>query len=87
MGPWAEINDQEVFENALTLAKGEYQEALLHGTENLSGSTLKGKARTYGARYKASREALLQRMTEAGIPWTERKGERGKRILVIGAAQ
>jgi len=85
MASWTEIKSSEAFDKAMSMAKGDYQRALLHGVESLSGSTLKGKASRYGGRYAASRRALLGRMTAAGIPWSERRGEHGKRILVIGS--
>lgn len=74
----------EAFEQALALCKGTYQENLIRGIEALSGATLKGRAKNYWKHYKASRENLLARMTEAGIPWREERGPNGKRILVIG---
>lgn len=78
---------EEAFKQALALCKGKYQENLLRGTEALSGATLRGKAKNYWKHYKASRENLLARMTEAGIPWREERGRFGKRILVIGEDQ
>jgi hypothetical protein len=50
----------------------------------LSGATLKGKAKHFGGKYKRSRESILARMTQAGIPWDEITGPHNKRILVIG---
>ena len=51
--------------NAIEAApKGCYQAALIDGGEAWSGSTLTGKAREWGARYAASREALLDRMND-----------------------
>lgn len=84
MTNWTEINDEQAHARALELARGCYQRGLLEGYESLSGSTLRGAARSYGARYAESRAALLSRMTAAGIPWHERRGARNKRILVIG---
>jgi len=43
-------------------ARGSYQRDLLDGLESWSGSSLKGKAGQYGARYHASRQALLARI-------------------------
>lgn len=81
---WTKINDRDALNRALDLARGTYQRAILLGDESLSGSTLKGKANRYSGRYRASRNALLKRMTEAGIPWTEVRGTHNKRVLVIG---
>lgn len=75
---------EEAFKQALALCKGTYQENLVRGVEALSGATLKGRAKNYWKHYKASRENLLARMTEAGIPWREERGPNNKRILVIG---
>jgi len=83
---YSKILCEESFKRALALCRGAYQENLLIGIEALSGSTLRGKARQYGAHYKRSRENLLARMTQAGIPWHEERGPNGKRILVIGKA-
>lgn len=70
--------------SALKLTRGSYQAGLIRGWENLSGSTLKGAARKYGARYMRSRIALLSRLKSAGIPVSEEVAEHGARILVIG---
>jgi len=43
-------------------ARGSYQRDLLDGLESWSGSSLKGRAGQYGARYHASRTALLKRI-------------------------
>jgi hypothetical protein len=83
---WTEVHDDDALYRALEQARGSYQRALLLGRESLSGSTLRGRASEYGARYASSRRALLDRMTAAGIPWTERIAEHGARVLVIGAA-
>ncbi len=34
-----------------------------------------------------SRRALLDRLTEAGIPWCEATGAHGRRVVVVGAAR
>lgn len=81
---YSKILCEKAFERALALCKGRYQEDVIRGIESLSGATLRGKAKAYGAHYKRSRENLLKRMTEAGIPWREERGPHGKRILVIG---
>lgn len=84
---YSKILCYEAFEQALSLCKGTYQENLIRGIEALSGATLKGRAKQYWARYRASRESLLARMSAAGIPWREERGRFGKRILVIGKDQ
>jgi hypothetical protein len=54
-------------ERALSFARGSYQCALLRGYEAHSGSTLKGKAKDYGDRYRDSRDNLLGRVWANGI--------------------
>lgn len=81
---YSRILCNEAFEQALALCKGTYQENLIRGIEALSGATLQGRAKQYWARYRQSRENLLARMSEAGIPWREERGPNGKRILVLG---
>lgn len=84
MGEWAECVDVDAFAKAESLAKGDYQLSLLYGREALSGSTLKGKAKTWNGRYSESRRAFLRRLTEAGIPWSVAVRAHNKRVLVIG---
>ncbi len=82
---WVLVVDPKVQEEALTLAASSYQRALLLGEENLSGSTLKGKAKYYGATYARSRKDLLSRMSDAKVPWREAvTHDHGRRILVLG---
>ena len=82
---WTIIKDAEAHRKALELARGSYQRDLLNGYENLSGSSLRGKARQYAGRYQASARNLLARMTAAGIHWSESVGAHNARLLVIGA--
>ena len=84
MSTWTEIKSNDAAEKALKLAKGCYQRNLIRGIENLSGSTLKGKARSYGIHYARSRRNFLARVRANGVQVSERKGSRGARILVIG---
>jgi hypothetical protein len=77
-------NDDESVSRALSLCKGDYQRDLILGIESLSGATLQGKAKQFSGKYKKSRDAILNRMTNAGIPWREITGPRNRRILVIG---
>lgn len=80
---YSRIENQEALEEAMSLAKGEYQRGLIMGYEALSGATLKGKAKAYGARYRRSANALMARLKANGLAREER-GPHGKRILVIG---
>ena len=47
--------------------RGSYQADLITGDEAWSGSSLQGRARNWGARYAASRDALLDRI-RASLP-------------------
>ena len=81
---WAIVTSRKDYAKACALAKGSYQQGLLDGMENLSGSTLCGKAKQYGGRYAQSRRALLARLAKAGVQHGEVTGDHGRRILVIG---
>ena len=82
---YSEIRDAESYALALAACRGTYQRNVVEGVEALSGATLRGAARAWGGRYAASRRALLARLTAAGVPWCEARGDHGRRILVIGA--
>lgn len=85
MGHWTEINlSDDKWEIVWKQARGSYQRDLLKGNENLSGSTLRGKAKSYGGHYARSRNSLLARLDAAGITWSEKRGKNGRRILVLG---
>ncbi len=81
---FSEIKSQDVFDKALSLCRGTYQVGILHGHESLSGSTLRGRAKAYSGRYRASAANLLARCQAAGLPVTEARRKFGKRVVVIG---
>jgi hypothetical protein len=81
---YAIINDTAVLDQALSLCRGSYQRDILLGRESLSGSTLKGKAKTYGGKYKASAASILRKCQQAGLAVREESGLRGKRLVVVG---
>jgi hypothetical protein len=83
---WTIVTDEKAFKAALKLTKGIYQYGFICGYQNLSCSTLRGKASMYSGRYKQSQQNVLDRMTAAGIPWCEQRGSHNKRLLVIGAS-
>lgn len=58
----------------LAAARGTYQRDLLAGRETWSGSSLRGKARRYGAKYAQSRWSLVERIKASlvGSGWTVR---------------
>lgn len=80
---WIAFRSLSVQQAALAQAKGCYQRNLLEGWEAWSGSTLKGKASRYGARYAGSRTSLITRLRAAGIPVAfETRGQR--KVAVVG---
>ena len=86
MSNYSICNDDTVLTQALALCRGRYQRNILLGTEALSGSTLRGKAREYGGRYRASAASILVRCQQAGLAVREEIGSHGKRLVVIGGA-
>lgn len=70
-------------QQALKLAKGEYQRGLLLGYYNLSGAGLKGRAKEYGYHYRRSRQELFARMRSANIPFHVVRSKHGKLTLHI----
>lgn len=80
---WVKYSAEHWVSKSEALAGGAYQSDLLSGHEAWSGSTLKGKAKKYGGRYAASRESLLKRMKQAGIPYHFQTIERRK-VLMVG---
>lgn len=80
---WTQFSNTDLQDQALALAKGSYQQSLVYGHEAWSGSTLRGKAKQYAGSYSRSRDALLQRMSKAGIKHHFEVIERRK-ILVVG---
>jgi hypothetical protein len=54
-------------ERALSCVRGSYQHGLVRGHEAHSGSTLRGKAKDYGGKYRDSRDNLLCRLWAEGI--------------------
>lgn len=81
---WTICKNKDVYDRAWALCRGVYQRGIVSGTENLSGSSLRGKAKQYGGKYQTSRCNLLTRLRAAGIPISECKGPNNRRILVIG---
>jgi hypothetical protein len=78
------IKSEEVLTKAMALTRGCYQRNLLLGREALSGSTLRGAAKSYICRYRQSGLNLLARCQSNGLPITEIKGKHNKRIILIG---
>lgn len=64
-------------EQALKLARGSYQKALINGHETLGGSTLRGKAKTYSGRYNQSARNLISRLKSNNIDFKINLGSRG----------
>lgn len=76
--------DQESYDKAKSLTRGDYQEGLIAGDESWSGSTLRGAAKNWSSRYRASREGLLERLRANDVPHEFIRGPRGQGTLVIG---
>lgn len=83
-GPWVIVRNESQWYKAFDYARGSYQYDLLRGFENLSGSTLKGRASSYMRHYKMSQQNLLQRLQDNGIVVSEERGPKNQRYLVIG---
>jgi hypothetical protein len=81
---WTIVTDLSALNQALKQARGCYQEAVILGRENLSTSLLAGKAQRYSGHYRRSIDNLLDRLTDAGIEWSELRGPHGARLLCIG---
>lgn len=77
------VLDAAAQDAALAQARGCYQRALLIGDEPLSGAGLRGEARRWSGVYARSRAAVLARVGD----WTEARGPRGRRVLVLGASR
>jgi hypothetical protein len=54
--------DSDLEDEIFSTARGSYQKALLEGYENWSGSSLRGAASHWGARYAASRGSVMGRL-------------------------
>ncbi len=69
----------------LHLARGCYQRSLLLGQSRWSGADLRGKARSYSARYAGSRDAVVARILAAGytVSWTGGTSHTGPMQIVI----
>ncbi len=78
------MNEDTATKLALQLCRGSYQEDIITGHQRWSGSDLRGRASKWGARYKASRDAVMRRVTTAGIPWRIETRKRGLLVLVLG---
>lgn len=77
------MTESDYRQAALKLARGSYQRALIYGTESWSGSTLRGKAREYGARYAKSRRALIERLMDNDLAFLVKEAN-GKIELHFG---
>lgn len=85
MSKYLRIDDQAAHDRAMSLARGSFQRDLLEGRERLSLMSLRGKAAQYRARYHASANNLLDRLTAEGVAWHEERGPHSRRVLVIGS--
>lgn len=82
---WSKVSSKEIEAAALDCCRGSYQRDVVLGRENLSGSTLVGRAAAlYGGRYARSRRNLLKRLRQRGIAVGEVRGPHNRRILTLG---
>ena len=80
------ITTDETLNRALNVAAGNYQENVLRGIDDWSGSSLRGNAKDYASKYAESRRGLLDRLTKAGMLILEvRVGTRRRHDVVIAA--
>jgi len=78
------MNKEQATEAALRIARGTYQKDIVTGREAWSGASLRGAAKLYGSKYKASRLNLLSRIQSAGIPARICVGKNNKLTLELG---
>ena len=84
-GTWTVCTDDDAWDKALSLARGSYQRAIVRGQEACSGSTLRGRAKEYRGRYRASLDNFVKRLEKAGVEVGEvYVGAQRKRVLVLG---
>ena len=84
MSNYTVYSNNEYKERAVRLARGRYQAALLTNREAWSGATLRGTAKKYSGRYAISRNNLVKRLENAGIPVEFKRGMYNKKILFVG---
>ena len=81
---WSICTSSTAYDRALAQARGAYQRGLIVGRESLCGSTLGPRRVAWVEKYRASRDAVLQRLRDCGIDYQIIRHWSGKRILVIG---
>jgi hypothetical protein len=77
---WTTVSDDALLA-ALACCRGSYQRELILGAQAWSGSTLVGKAASYGSHYKESREHLIRRLRGGGLTVEFARVGRGRRIV------
>lgn len=78
------VLDQAAYERAEAIVKGDYQWRVVAGHGSLSGSGLRGKAKSHAGKYARSRASLLANLREADVPFFEITADHGRRVLVFG---
>ena len=74
--------DESLRDRALELANGSYQHGLLTGSKRWSGSDVPNQ---YSSSYSKSRNTLLKRLNDAGIPAKKIKVDGGRVVLLVGS--
>ena len=78
------LTPEQTLAAALKLARGSHQRAILTGRAMLSGSDLRGTAKSYIGKYRASANAIMARCAAAGLAVSEQIGGHNRRDVVIG---
>lgn len=68
---------------AFGCARGSYQRDLLNGFQAWSGSTLTGRAASYGGKYRTSREELLARLAAHPELAVEERLARRRTVAIV----
>ncbi len=71
------MTTQTARDQALHLARGDYQVGLVLGHEMIGAAGLQGKAKRFSGSYRRSANTLLARLTAAGIDHHVHYGPRG----------
>lgn len=83
MGKFSQFDNHKTYWDATQHARGSYQLAILDGVEAISGSTLRGRARKWSSKYKASAWSLLGRLRNAGFTVEVVKGKFNRHVVSV----
>jgi len=83
MGKFSQFDNYKTYWDATAYTRGSYQLAILDGTEAISGSTLRGRARKWSSKYKDSAWTLLRRLRNAGFTVEIVKGKFNRHVVSV----